>query len=420
MALVQSGWLDVTQTVDTGLTGGNGELWSLISDSVNNHVGRDGTVRGCKIKLVNKANIVALGITILRHTAGTSYKVIGKYPSEPLSAGNLSEGVNTLDFGSDVIEHVRSTDLIGVICRSDTATIMNAMDAADTLPVDDSATAKFRYYDSNSISYSDIAVGSTYDHAGGGAAFAVMPVAALMNPPKVIVVGDSISEGSPHNITYRRDDGSTNPKDIDGSFAQIAYRHVGWECELAGNTQSSNNLAETYVNDMNTVMWAKALTDYLHVHCGINDIADSRTWTQTLASLNDILTACRSHGVQLILTSIFPCDNLDAAKSRIRDTFNSNIRNWSALHTDVLYFDLNQALGQFRSGGDAGNRWDLWNGFNEDDTHLSKSGAAMAAGLLASFIRSFELAKEKNYQINARRNLRARYQPLQTERSWNF
>ena len=392
MALVQAGWLDVTQDPSGQILNSEaGQWWAMLCDSQNNHVTRDGVVKGVKVRLTDVSPITALGAAVVRKITGNQYRVIGK--SQEITSG-LSVGVNEITF-TNPIENVRSDDVICLLVKTaNSNTFTEYLDTDQSLPIDDSGTARLRWYDSNSTAYSSIAVDSTYDFSGGGSGFGVLPLAALMEPPMVMVVGDSLSEGSPINRSYRNDSTS---KDREGAFAHIAYRALGWGWELGGNTQGSNSFADVLQYDLTNELWEKNPI-YLQVHCGINDIANGRTWSQVESDLNDILGACESHSAKLFIDAIYSftgkSDNTTGTHSQqvIRELWNQNLRNW-AMSRGVIFLDVNPVLGQERltakSGDPApvpGNLWDLIDSYAYDDglgVHLSKAGCAAAGAASA-------------------------------------
>jgi hypothetical protein len=402
MALVQAGWLDVTQDPSgQNLNSSVGEWWAMLCDSQNNHIARDGVVKGAKVRLTNMSPITALGVAVVRKVTGNQYKVIGK--SQEITSG-LIVGINEITF-TNPIENVQSDDFVCLLIKAASGDpFTEYLDTDQTLPIDDSSTAKLRWYDTNSAAYSSIAVDSTYDFAGGGSGFAVLPLAALMKPPMVMVVGDSLAEGSPLNRCYRN---NSTSKDREGAFAHIAYRSLDWSWELGGNTQESNTFADVLQYDLTNELWDKDPT-YLHVHCGVNDLGDGRTWSQVESDLNDILAACESHDANLILDAVYPftgkSDNTTGSHNQqvIRELWNQNLRNW-AMSRGVVFLNVNHVLGQERlaaKSGDpapvSGNLWDLIDSYEYDDglgVHLSKAGCAAAGSALAIAIQKRILAQ---------------------------
>lgn len=423
MAIVQSGWLDITQAEDSILYSWDDQYAIEMSDSQNNHVGRDGTVTGAKVSLASSANIRGIGIAILRRTTGTNYTIVGK--SQEKTTG-LSDGINTIVFDTP-IENVLSTDIIALIISGKGDTTYDYYTNTAKFPINDSATAKVRWHLSGSAFYSTYAVDTTYGITAGGTVFGVMCICAMMDSPKVVIVGDSIAEGGQINFSYRN---NATIKDRLGAYAANAYRTLNWSCENAANTQTSNNAHETLTYDLaesgNIQLWRDKQPQYLHLHTGVNDVYDfmsqGANWygteitapnepiaveivlsgTEYLAKLDAILVKCRANNCKLIISAIFPWTG-DAAnnsgkhtQNTVRDAWNLRLAAWAAGKDDVYLCNINSSLGQARTvakSGDptptAGNLWDLVPDYTQDDgngVHISLAGCAVAATALATVL----------------------------------
>jgi len=443
MAAVQSGWLDLDQSPAVGqaINGTQDEWWSLLCNAVNNQIGRDGALRGAKVKLTDYTDLTTLVFAVWRLVSGTNYTLIGMSQEIAPAANGIVEHTFTTP-----ITGVLATDILGMIVRPASGNeFCRGLDDSETLPVENAtelATGVMSWHDSgdttSTIPYS---VGTAYDHTGGGATYRIMPIVPMMNAPKVIVVGDSISEGAPLSYTYRRDVGDHTDRDAYAPFAQVAYRSLGWECEVAGDEQGDNHLQDVVDSDLDAALLAKievGTTTHLHVHAGVNDINQSRSAAQSLAALESILGVCRTYNLTLIVTSIFPwtgkADNSTGthAQNTSRDALNVSIKAWAEKYNDVIYCDLNQALGQERlaaKSGDgaptAGNLWDLQPDYVEADSptalgvHLSKQGAEIAGGVLAGMLRAKEIFDPKVDAMNNQR-ARARQNPVVSPLDYSF
>ena len=407
--LVQSDWLDITQDsnneLNQYLVGTSNKWQAWVSGSQNNHVGRDGTVWGMEIRLVDSSSISAFGVAILRHVVNNRYTIYGK--SQEVTAG-LVEGINRIILDTPM-ERVRSDDTLCLLVKPASRTpYTEYLSPSQTLPIDDSADARLYWFDPNSGDYGAIVEGYTYNFAGGGLEYTVLPACALMEPPKVIVVGDSISEGAPLNKSYRND--STN-KCREGAYAAVAYKELGWDFEIAGNSAQdcSGDWHDVFTLDLSMTdtitVWDKS-PRYIHVHAGINDIGDGNDWSIVLADMENVLTRCRSQGAGLIIDAIFPITGMDNNESGtheqqlVREQWNQNLASWAAQHKDVTFVDINSVLGQERTepkAGDPdpvpGNLWDLVPEYIADDgygVHLNEAGCAATGSAFAISLSSLE------------------------------
>ena len=190
----------------------------------------------------------------------------------------------------------------------------------------------------------------------------------LMDPAIVQIVGDSISEGSPLNQTYRR---NATAKDRMGMFGVRLMRDfLGTSVEVSGNLEGGSKSSDVISLDLASPFWTRA-PKVLLLHVGVNDNNGIITWSTYSANLATILAACVSNHCTLVLTDIFPytgtSNNSDGTDTehRIEDTWNANLVTWAATN-GVRLLSATTAIGQARTvakSGDptppAGNLWDL-------------------------------------------------------------
>jgi len=422
---VQSGWLNYSAASDATLGGTTfqNNYSILMSNSQNNHVARDGTVTGAKFMINNSSFINKGGIVILRLVSGTTYTIIGK--SQEITS--FTTGENTVVFSTPITD-VYPTDIIAMAVLTPDNLVNNKPLTYFTntakVPINDSTTAKIRWVMSGGADYTAFATGSNVDISAGGSLFGVLTIAAMMDNPRVVVVGDSISEGAQINYSYRN---NATAKNRLGAFAAVGYRTLGWPFEICGNTQTSNNAGEVLTDDLaetgTITVWTKN-PEYIHLHVGVNDVYDFMTqgahWygtaittanaptaaeietsaTEFLAKLDEIRTLCQSHNCKIIMDAIFPwtgnATNTTGkhAQNALRDVWNARAKAWALGKADVKYVDYNPVLGQQRTvakTGDptptAGNLWNLVPEYIATadglGVHLSQEGCAVAGAALA-------------------------------------
>lgn len=407
--LVQSGWLDWDDMSSVGGLGSETNEWYwYISQSQNAHVGRDGTIRGACARLYNAdGKIDFVGFAVFRPTGEPNeYTVVGK--SEEIIPTTTS-GIHSFIL-IQPITGVRSDDVFVVGTKQNTeGYILSYIKSTGSFPIADTTT-KLRWYSSGSSDYNDLEAKDVIVANGGGSAFGIVSMCPLMNPPKVIVVGDSISVGAQLNYSYRF---NSTAKNRNGAFALMAYRKLGWDVELAGNMSGSNNAAEVLLFDLTKDpnilaeannglgVWDKNPQN-IHVHVGINDIAGDRTWLAYIADISAICDLCKAHGAKMILDAIFPWTGNDAhttgtySHNVTRDVWNLRLRKW-AQDNDVIFININNSLGQERTVPydlnepdlPSGNLWDLKPAYVASDTkgvHLNETGCAVAGHAVADQI----------------------------------
>lgn len=412
---VQSGWLNCSQAYDYQVGSGSTSFFYMISDSQNGRVGRDGTIYGAMLNLTGNSGVNGVGFAVARLVSGNTYTIIGK--SEQFSP---ISGVGSYTFASP-ITGVLASDVL-VVIQSGTSYVQ--LVGATKVIIDDSATARFRWYASDT-NYASVTAGNSYNFSSGGSIFAVIQAAALMLPPRVMVVGDSISAGISKvnsvgvDANYRT---SATTKNRDSAFALTMFRDkLNMTVELGGNRMQSNNLSEVLNADILAATTPTLLSkrpSILYVHCGINDILDfvwasnwygtnpvtpgSPTEAEIIAAttthtnmLSSILSTCTANGMQMIIDEIFPWTGNAANTSgndlqeRIRERWNSARATWATANNVKMLTGFSAGLGvertQAKTGDPApphGNWWGLNPAYDCGDTlgvHLSLDGVQQAA-----------------------------------------
>ncbi len=435
MALVRSGWINTAQNPDTQVGSNPNVYWLLMSDSLNQHVQRTSPIKGAKLRMTNTgaggSQVTGLFFMTLRRTTGTTYTIIARSPE--ITSG-FSDAEKTFDWSATPMTGHLATDIFAVAVKTTGYSVVGILNTSH-VPVSSTidSAARLRWNAGASGDYAaSYTAGSTVNCNGGGSAFWVIEASPLMDPPEVMIVGDSISEGSPVNYSYRS---PSLVKDPLGAYAGVLYRdRLGMTMEVAGNTQGSNNANEVLSGDMDAIFWAKTPRQ-VHVHVGVNDIADfwgcgqPANWygsardiwttehpevypseaqqTQSIADhllkLDAILAEIRANGASMLIDDIFPWTGNGGNTTgsdilnRLHDRWNVAREAWAAAN-GVFYMTAREALGKARTvakTGDpappAGNLWDLQAAYQAADNlgvHLTLAGCQAAANaLLPNFCR---------------------------------
>ena len=398
MGLVQSGFLDWDQAATGGQFASDvGQWWIFIGESQNQHIGRDGTILGAFIKLLDASDADSIAFAVCRLVSGQTYTLIAL--SEEIDTGTLSDGNNTITFTTP-LKNVRSGDVFALCVKAaTTGKWATTIDGGDSFIIDDSGMATMRWFDTNQAAIGDaFTVGANITTGSGGVFFQMLPMAPRMAPPYALIVGDSLASGSPHNHSYRGP--SDTSKDRAGSHLARMCTRLGWSYENGANSSSSNNASQTLVGDLNAEAWAKTPAIVL-CHVGLNDIADfwsaHANWYGTdpatpdaptageittaageyVAKMGEILTEVQANGAQLIVTDIYPWTNGDATQKNAVDEWNLALATWAA-SVGVMRLSIFDSLDD---GSQA-----LIPALDEDGAHLSLAGAELAGNALAGMV----------------------------------
>jgi len=203
-----------------------------------------------------------------------------------------------------------------------------------------------------------------------------MLVEAIAVKPMLAIVGDSIGAG-------------TNTA-------------TGWVPPFAGGTKGGNILAQPgYVGAKNknwgyrnyalgstTFAWVAATglpaaisagATHIWIHCGVNDVATSRTWAAVEADL-DTIRAAKPSAVRLYISEILPWTaGTDGNAATIR-TWNDNLATWCSAN-GVTLIACHDPMGQIR--GSTGELDNLLTAYNQDNVHITQAGVYKLAYIFA-------------------------------------
>jgi len=116
-------------------------------------------------------------------------------------------------------------------------------------------------------------------------------------------------------------------------------------------------------------------------HCGVNDIAGSRTWNQVSADLDAIYALCGT--VPMFVDEILPDTNFNDTQAATIRTFNANYAAWAVCKDTVRIVPCWSALGQTRVATGLGD--DLNSAYDSGDgVHPNAAGAAVIAASRAA------------------------------------
>jgi hypothetical protein len=117
------------------------------------------------------------------------------------------------------------------------------------------------------------------------------------------------------------------------------------------------------------------------IHCGVNDVANGRSWSSVLSDLNAIraLVPLTTH---LLLDEILPWTtgaNANAANITTINTFNTNLAAWCLTNNATL-------VRCYNAFEDPANPGKLLPAYNQDGVHLTSIGVLLLARLQANAI----------------------------------
>lgn len=203
----------------------------------------------------------------------------------------------------------------------------------------------------------------------------IVPIKVYMQAPMLVAIGDSIVSGANANTSFAQNAIEfTRASQI---TRQLELLDANYVCQNLGiGSQVSLWVKNRFTNDCVNI---KPKIAYIHV--GVNDIAiGTETKTGYLSNMQTMIEACIAAGIVPVVGKILPWTNGTNAQMQTRDDWMLDLRALVATYRGAIFVDFDETIGEFRTGGDAGNLWNIKAAYDDGDhVHLNESGyAAMA------------------------------------------
>ena len=337
----------------SGVSGGSGFGRTFVSKDATRGIRQDGYVRQFQFRVIsgNGSASQKIKFKVMRPN-GNSFDVVAE--SDFYAVG--SSGAKVLDL-SVPLGPFRQGDRIGVyLTPTGFSLASNAGSSVSAIEGDASG-------------------GETYTDYPG----ADLLVSAWSHSPVFAIDGDSIPEG--HNLGSGNQwhghmhGGPTGNRDAD-VFNLVAQgiHNVDYQNFAVGSStwaQVRSRAAAVAAVQPGAVL----------LYCGVNDIAQGRTWAQVQADMYAYLLALPTE------TQVFLCEMLPySGGSAQSDALSATIREWNGYY--AAWCDINaatlipvwDAMGQVRAS--TGFKDDLIPAYNIGDGHLTLAGVEAMAGLI--------------------------------------
>ncbi len=328
-------------------------------------VRQSGTINRLRIYTPNNTNLTGFYLQIWRKN-GTTYDLVGQSNNIASSLANAS--FSTVDLLTP-ISGVQIGDFYGA--RMETS----------------GSAASFYAYNPGSV-VSKFIVNQTasltgMDWAAQFSSATVVPIEMYMSPaPQVVFIGDSIFQGVPGNYSFLDPTDTTNlASSIEGQFSGI----TGYTYQNMGKG-----------SDTTAIITSRFTNDVINLHPrivvmegGVNDIyGGAVTKAQFLANWTTNLAAAQASSSisKILVLKILPWTNGTNVQNQTRDDWNAALETLVANYSKATVVDASTYVGQFRSGGDVGNLWDIQTAFSADGVHFNQTGHGQIAQALVDSI----------------------------------
>jgi|WetSurMetagenome_2_1015567.scaffolds.fasta_scaffold114349_2 lysophospholipase L1-like esterase len=180
--------------------------------------------------------------------------------------------------------------------------------------------------------------------------------------PQFVFLGDSSTEGYPYAI----DSIYTYPYQFCHTVSSCTFLNKG----VYGET--SNNIWSRWTADV-----INHSPRYVVIMMGGNDIINGPPNTKSvfLAIYAGMLDSAQANNIIAVVVTIAPCTYMSDVQSTNIDDWNASLQSLVGTYANAVWVDNRTALGKFRSGGTAGNLWDIKTEYNSgDNIHFNATG----------------------------------------------
>jgi len=204
-----------------------------------------------------------------------------------------------------------------------------------------------------------------------------VPIHIYMQAPHMVAIGNSIMSGVPYHNSYisptiSNSLSSSIPYKVEQSL-NIVAQNMG----LGGNT--TTQMLARFHNDVVEGKPTVAL-----IEGGVNDVYFGATTATVISNYKAMLDSCVANSIKPYVLLILPWTNGTNSQNMQVDTINYKIDSMiTASYPTGRIIDCRPLVGEFRSGGTAGNYWDIQAAYDYDGVHFTVPGNTVIAAAIA-------------------------------------
>lgn len=320
----------------------------------------------CKINVVQiyfasvPVRLTAFYLMIWRERPADAFDSIAKVNILPY----VSAGLNTITLPTPI--NVREGDVVGYGYESSGA-------GSNFLTLYNNGTTSTYY---NNLSTAPTS--SNYGWVGQSSLTTNIPIKLFSyESPFAVYIGNSIMSGNNMFSAYANN--FLAGDSLQYSIPFIISKHYGWTNQNLG---ISNYRTIEIRNDFTRNVLATKPRIVI-MEGGVNDIGGISS-DSTIANYTWMYQQAVAANIKILQLSIFPWTNGSNANNRKRDSLNTRIKNLVQSYGGKFVM-MDTVLGQFRSGGDAGNFWDIQTGLSPDGAHFYRNGFFVVSNKIKSY-----------------------------------
>lgn len=345
--------LTIGTTANVAAQGAN-QPRDFLNTSNHQKLRQNGTLKNVRMYVTESQYITEFKIKVWRGEYLGEYDLVGE--SADLS-GSLVDGTQTLEVN---IPNCQVGDRVGVYVNQ-AGVVNNCMCAQEHTD----ATERVYYINGEAADtgvewHSQSWLGLT------------ITMECTMDTPQMVGIGDSLMAGHVGHYPATEDSNSWN---LNMSIVDTVCNALGYTCQNMGiGGQTATQIEARFDDDVVSLQ-----PNALLLISGVNDIAIGHTQATYETKIHSMMRKCREAQIRPYVIKILPWTNGTTLQMQERDSWNRFLDTLPSFYPEVVVIDLESTLGQFRSGGDAGNFWDLKPAYDNDGVHPSEDGYQAAA-----------------------------------------
>jgi lysophospholipase L1-like esterase len=106
---------------------------------------------------------------------------------------------------------------------------------------------------------------------------------------------------------------------------------------------------------------------YAIMEGGVNSVAAAVSTASIISNISAMVDSCENNSIVPIYLKIFPWTGGTDAQNAQIDSINTKIDSLKTVYPTLKTIDTRAALGEFRGGGDAGNKWNIQSAYSAGD-----------------------------------------------------